>query len=75
MIRSPGGNSLGAYRQVGVYTGNILKGAKPTSRPSSSSSYAGRDDGAREGHRYRTPSFFCRLEDEVVYWNTRRLSG
>jgi hypothetical protein len=24
---------------------------------------------------YRTPSFFCRLEDEVVYWNTRRLSG
>ncbi len=22
-----------------------------------------------------TPSFFCRLEDEVVYWNTRRLSG
>jgi hypothetical protein len=25
--------------------------------------------------RYRTPSFFCRLEDEVVYWNTRRLSG
>jgi hypothetical protein len=24
---------------------------------------------------YRTPSFFCRLEDEVVYWNTRRLFG
>jgi hypothetical protein len=24
---------------------------------------------------YRTPSFFCRLEDEVVYWNIRRLSG
>jgi len=22
-----------------------------------------------------TPSFFCRLDDEVVYWNTRRLSG
>jgi len=22
-----------------------------------------------------TPSFFCRLEDEVVYWNTTRLSG
>ena len=22
-----------------------------------------------------TPSFFCRFEDEVVYWNTRRLSG
>ena len=22
-----------------------------------------------------TPSFFCRLEDEVVYWNTSRLSG
>src|SRR4029077_17809688 len=22
-----------------------------------------------------TPSFFCRLEDDVVYWNTRRLSG
>jgi hypothetical protein len=22
-----------------------------------------------------TPSFFCRLEDDVVYWNTSRLSG
>jgi hypothetical protein len=22
-----------------------------------------------------TPSFFCRLEDEVVYWNTSRFSG
>ena len=24
---------------------------------------------------YATPSFFCKLVDEVVYWNTRRLSG
>ena len=24
---------------------------------------------------YTTPSFFCRLVEEVVYWNTRRLSG
>jgi hypothetical protein len=22
-----------------------------------------------------TPSFFCRLEEEVVYWNTKRFSG
>jgi hypothetical protein len=22
-----------------------------------------------------TPSFFCRLVDDVVYWNTSRLSG
>ncbi len=22
-----------------------------------------------------TPSFFCKLEEEVVYWNTSRLSG
>ena len=22
-----------------------------------------------------TPSFFCRLDDEVVYWNTSRFSG
>lgn len=22
-----------------------------------------------------TPSFFCRLVDEVVYWNTSRFSG
>jgi hypothetical protein len=22
-----------------------------------------------------TPSFFCRLVEEVVYWNTRRFSG
>ena len=22
-----------------------------------------------------TPSFFCRLDYEVVYWNTSRLSG
>ncbi len=27
------------------------------------------------GAPYDTPSFFCRLVDEVVYWNTRRLSG
>src|SRR5665647_3773116 len=26
-------------------------------------------------HDQETPSFFCRLVDEVVYWNTRRLSG
>ena len=24
---------------------------------------------------YATPSFFCRLVEEVVYWNTSRLSG
>jgi hypothetical protein len=33
----------------------------------------GRDDGGACG--YATPSFFCKLVDEVVYWNTRRLSG
>jgi hypothetical protein len=22
-----------------------------------------------------TPSFFCRLDEDVVYWNTSRLSG
>jgi hypothetical protein len=27
------------------------------------------------GRRQLTPSFFCRLDDDVVYWNTRRLSG
>jgi hypothetical protein len=27
------------------------------------------------GEPYTTPSFFCRLVEEVVYWNTRRLSG
>jgi hypothetical protein len=25
--------------------------------------------------RQLTPSFFCRLDDDVVYWNTSRLSG
>ena len=30
---------------------------------------------ARRPAPYTTPSFFCRLVDEVVYWNTRRLSG
>jgi hypothetical protein len=25
--------------------------------------------------RYATPSFFCRLDDEVVYWNVSFLSG
>ena len=27
------------------------------------------------GRSGATPSFFCRLDDEVVYWNTSRLSG
>jgi hypothetical protein len=25
--------------------------------------------------RQATPSFFCRLLDDVVYWNVSRLSG
>jgi hypothetical protein len=29
----------------------------------------------RDKEVYATPSFFCRLVDEVVYWNTSRLSG
>ena len=29
----------------------------------------------RFGWNQLTPSFFCRLDDEVVYWNTSRLSG
>jgi hypothetical protein len=28
-----------------------------------------------EATDYITPSFFCRLVDDVVYWNTSRLSG
>jgi len=32
--------------------------------------------GARTPHRPpATPSFFCRLDDDVVYWNTSRLPG
>jgi hypothetical protein len=27
------------------------------------------------GENQLTPSFFCRLDEEVVYWNTSRLSG
>jgi hypothetical protein len=27
------------------------------------------------GWNQLTPSFFCRLDEEVVYWNTSRLSG
>ena len=27
------------------------------------------------GENQFTPSFFCRLDEEVVYWNTSRLSG
>jgi len=27
------------------------------------------------GWNQLTPSFFCRLDDDVVYWNTSRLSG
>ena len=28
-----------------------------------------------DGSHYFTPSFFCRLVEEVVYWNTSFLSG
>jgi hypothetical protein len=34
--------------------------------------------GTKPGHNNHlqfTPNFFCRLEDDVVYWNTTRLSG
>jgi hypothetical protein len=34
--------------------------------------HAGYKRGARP---YLTPSFFCRLDDDVVYWKTRRLFG
>ena len=30
---------------------------------------------AGASHRHATPSFFCRLVDEVVYWNSSFLSG
>lgn len=33
------------------------------------------DDAAHFSPPQFTPSFFCRLDDEVVYWNTSRLSG
>jgi hypothetical protein len=31
--------------------------------------------GDREPARYATPSFFCKLVDDVVYWKISRLSG
>jgi hypothetical protein len=31
--------------------------------------------GTSHSPAHTTPSFFCRLVDDVVYWNTRRLSG
>jgi hypothetical protein len=38
--------------------------------------FAGEDASGDAGRAiHATPSFFCRLVDEVVYWNTRRLSG
>ena len=38
---------------------------------------AGRRDGGQAGCAVcgATPSFFCRLDDDVVYWNTNRFSG
>jgi hypothetical protein len=41
---------------------------------------AGRDCNPLERLRelmsdHTTPSFFCKLVDDVVYWNTSRLSG
>jgi len=49
----------------------------PWARALSASSYsagAGAGLGAGVGAG-ATPSFFCRLVEDVVYWNTRRLSG
>lgn len=37
--------------------------------------FSGNPSGSIEAPPYTTPSFFCRLVDDVVYWNTRRLSG
>ena len=31
--------------------------------------------GGGRARRQETPSFFCRLVEEVVYWKVRRLSG
>jgi len=36
---------------------------------------AAREPGCHISGRQLTPGFFCRLEDEVVYWNTKRFSG
>jgi hypothetical protein len=36
---------------------------------------AARESGCHISGRQLTPSFFCRLDDEVVYWNTKRFSG
>ena len=43
--------------------GSCLAGRRPCASP------------RERGTRHATPSFFCRLVDDVVYWNTRRLSG
>ena len=38
-------------------------------------SYFGKNQCNNQFNSQLTPSFFCRLDDEVVYWNTSRLSG
>ena len=43
--------------------------------PGSAGRSAGRCQAAGCGVCGATPSFFCRLVDDVVYWNTSRLSG
>ena len=35
----------------------------------------GHDDAKESNVSYFTPSFFCRLVEDVVYWNTSFLSG
>ena len=49
---------------------------RSSARPASVSAPRRRRRGRGDGRaRHATPSFFCRLDDDVVYWNTSRLSG
>jgi hypothetical protein len=49
------------------YHSSAIVGTKPAER--------GNVQAAGCGVCGATPSFFCRLVDDVVYWNTKRFSG
>ena len=63
------------FRLVSATAATVATNMSQNKMPARVAANAARGAGSIASEDQLTPSFFCRLDDEVVYWNTRRLSG